>query len=112
MGSEITQSLVGADGVVSSLPVEQFLVELGDRERAGGDLIKLLGMRAVGALDPAVQFGRARRQDEEADAALAGSCNRRATLDNTPTQTNTRVHLAVDGLGPDAFILASQSPQR
>jgi len=39
VGREITESLVGADGVVSSLPVEEFLVELGDLERAGGDFI-------------------------------------------------------------------------
>jgi hypothetical protein len=73
LGSEVAESLVGADGVVSSLPVEQFLVELGDRERAGGDLIELLGRSAVGALDAAVQFGGARGQDEEADAALLAS---------------------------------------
>ena len=35
---------MGADGVVGPLPVLEFLVELGDLERAGGDLIKLLRM--------------------------------------------------------------------
>jgi len=57
---------VGADGVVNSLPVEEFLVELGDGERAGSDFIELLRRGAVGAFDVAVELGRARGQDEEA----------------------------------------------
>ena len=51
LGSSVAEGLVGADGVVGPLPVLEFLVELGDLERAGGDLIKLLRMGALGALD-------------------------------------------------------------
>ena len=42
--SSVAEGLMGADGVVGPLPVLEFLVELGDLERAGGDLIKLLRM--------------------------------------------------------------------
>jgi len=54
LGSSVAEGLVGADGVVGPLPVEQFLVELGDLERAGGDLIKLLRMGTLSALDGAL----------------------------------------------------------
>jgi transposase len=68
--SSVAEGLMGADGVVGPLPVLEFLVERGDLERAGGDLIKLLRMGALGALDRAVEFGRAGRQDKEPQPAL------------------------------------------
>jgi len=67
----VAQGLMGADGVIGAFPGLQLLIELGDLERAGGDFIELLRVSTVGTLDPPVRFGRARRQDEEADAALA-----------------------------------------
>ena len=51
LGSSVAKGLVGADGVVGPLPVLEFLVELGDLERAGGDLIELLRVGTLGALD-------------------------------------------------------------
>jgi hypothetical protein len=48
----------------------EFLVELGDLERAGGDLIELLRVSTVGTLDVAIEFGGTRRQHEQAPAAL------------------------------------------
>ena len=39
------------DGIIGTFPGLEFAIELGDRERAGGDLIKLLGMGAVGSFD-------------------------------------------------------------
>jgi hypothetical protein len=44
------------------------VIELGDRERAGGDFKEPLGVGTVGAFDLAVEFGGARRQKEEAQA--------------------------------------------
>ena len=41
--SKVTQGLVGANRVVGPLPGFKFAVELGDRERAGGDLISRRG---------------------------------------------------------------------
>src|SRR5579875_1655248 len=62
--SRPSQSLMGSDGIVSSFPGFEFSVELGDGERASMDLIEFLGVSTVGALDPAVEFGRARWQHE------------------------------------------------
>jgi hypothetical protein len=39
------------DGVVDFFPPAQFTVELFHFQRAGGDLIELLGMGTIGALD-------------------------------------------------------------
>src|SRR2546426_187982 len=50
-GSSVAEGLVEANGVIGSLPVEQFVVELGDLERAGGEIIKLLRVGGLGALD-------------------------------------------------------------
>lgn len=72
-GSEITEGLVRAHGVVGLFPVLEFSIEFGDGKRKGGDLIELLGMSAVGAFDPDVEFGGAGRQDRELDAALQAS---------------------------------------
>ena len=38
MGSSVAQGLVRSDGVIGPFPVLPLLVELGDGERAGGDL--------------------------------------------------------------------------
>ena len=71
--SSVAKGLVGADGVVGPLPVLEFLVERGDLERAGGDLIEFLRVRTLGAFDRAVELGRAGRQDKELQAALLPS---------------------------------------
>ena len=49
----------GGDGVVGPLPGQQFSVELGDLEPAGGDLIELLGVGPVGPFEVAMEFGGA-----------------------------------------------------
>ena len=46
-------------------PLSQLTIESFHFQRAGGDLIELLGMGAVGAFDGAIEFGRARGQDEQ-----------------------------------------------
>ena len=61
---------MGADGVVDFFPMAQFAIEFFHFQRAGGDLIELLGVGAVGAFNGAVEFGRTWRQDEEMEAAL------------------------------------------
>ena len=66
--SSVAQGLVGADGVVGPLPLLPLLIELGDLERAGGDLLKLLRVGAVSALDVAIEFGGARRNNEHRQA--------------------------------------------
>jgi hypothetical protein len=70
LGSVITEGLVRADGVVGLFPGLELMVELGDRERARGDFIKFLRMGAIGSFDLAVEFGRAGRKHEEAQAPL------------------------------------------
>ena len=70
MGSSVAEGLVGADDVVGVFPGLQLAIKLGDLERAGGDLIELLRVRAAGTFDVAMEFGRARGQDEQAQAAL------------------------------------------
>ena len=58
------------DGVVNALPAAGLTVETLDREAVEGtQLVELLGMRALRALDRAVELGRARRQHEQAQAA-------------------------------------------
>ena len=59
-----------ADGIVDFFPVAEFAVEFFHLERAGRDLVELLGVGAIGAFDGAVEFGRTWRQDEEVEAAL------------------------------------------
>ena len=53
-----------ADGIVDFFPVAEFAVEFFHLQRAGRDLIELLGVGAIGAFDGAVEFGGARRKDE------------------------------------------------
>ena len=54
-----------ADGIVDFFPVPQLAIELLHFQRAGRDLVELLGVGAVGAFDGAVEFGRARGKDEQ-----------------------------------------------
>src|SRR5207253_2182015 len=56
--------------VVDPLPLSQLAVEFLHLQRAGRDLIKLLGVSPLGALDRAVELGRSRWQNEQAQAAL------------------------------------------
>ena len=53
---------MGADGVIDCFPVSEFAIEFIDLKREGGDLVKLLGVGAVGGFDGAVEFGGARGQ--------------------------------------------------
>jgi hypothetical protein len=59
-----------ADGIVDCFPVAEFAVEFVHLQRAGRDLVELLGVGAIGRFDGAVEFGRTWRQDEEVEAAL------------------------------------------
>jgi hypothetical protein len=49
-----------AQGVVDVFPVPQLAIELFHFQRAGRDLVELLGVGAVGAFDGAVVFQRRR----------------------------------------------------
>src|SRR6478672_2174338 len=62
-----------ANGVVDLFPVAEFAIELFHFQRAEGDLVKLLGVSAVGAFDGAVEFGRTWRKNEQVKAALLAS---------------------------------------
>ena len=66
------ESLVGAEGV-DELPALEFAIESGDLKGAGGDLIKFLGVSAVGALEGAMELGGTGREQEEAQRALLAS---------------------------------------
>ena len=63
---EVAEGLVGADGVVGPFPGSEFLVQGGDGERTREDFLELLGRGSGGALDAAIELGRARRQDKQA----------------------------------------------
>ena len=54
-------------------PVAQLAVEFFHFQRAGRDLVELLGVGAVGAFDGAVEFGRARGKHEQVQTALLAS---------------------------------------
>jgi hypothetical protein len=62
-----------ADGVVDFLPMTEFAIEFVHLQGTGRDLVELLGVGAIGAFDGAVEFGRARRQDEQMETALLTS---------------------------------------
>ena len=64
---------MGADGVIDFFPMPEFAIEFFHFERAGGDLIELLGMGTVGAFDGAVEFRRARGKHEQVQAAQLAS---------------------------------------
>jgi len=50
-----------ADGVVDFFPVAEFTVKFFHLQRAGRDLVELLGVGAIRAFDGAVEFGRTGR---------------------------------------------------
>src|SRR6266849_5444706 len=62
-----------ADGVVDLFPMPEFAIEFFRFQGASGDLVELLGVGAVGAFDGTVEFGRARREHEQVQAALLAS---------------------------------------
>ncbi len=59
-----------AHGVVYLFPLAQFAVEFFHLQGTNRDLVELLGVGAVGTFDRAIEFGRARGKDEQAQAAL------------------------------------------
>src|SRR5271156_4243029 len=61
---------MGVNGVVDFSPVAEFAVEFFHFQRAGCDLVELLGVGAIGAFDGAVELGRTWWQDEPMKAAL------------------------------------------
>ena len=70
LGSQVAEGLVRADGVIDFFPLPQFAVEGVEVQGIGMDLIELLGVGAVDALDRAIEFGGAGRQDEQQQSAL------------------------------------------
>src|SRR5216110_2218263 len=80
--------------VVDPLPLSQLAVEFLHLQRAGRDLIKLLGVSPLGALDRAVELRRSRWQNEQAQAALL------AGLLEVGGELGTAIHLqSTDGKG-------------
>ena len=63
--SKVSEGLVWSDGVVDAFPGSQSPVEGLDLKVTVIELIELLGMSALCALDMAIEFGRARRQHEQ-----------------------------------------------
>ena len=76
MRRKVAESLVRADGVVGALPGKELTVEDRELEGVGDDFIELLGMGTLGALDMAVEFGGAGRQDEQQEAARISESSR------------------------------------
>src|SRR6266566_4533650 len=77
--------------VVDPLPLSQLAVEFLHLQRAGRDLIKLLGVSPLGALDRAVELRRSRWQNEQAQAALL------AGLLEVGGELGTAIHLQSNG---------------
>ena len=90
LGGEITQRLMGTDGVVGSFPGLEFAIQLGDRERAGGDLIELLGVGTLGALHLAIELGGTRGPHEEAQTSLGQAASKTAASSPPPTTGSAR----------------------
>ena len=67
---KVTESLVRAHGIVDAFPSPEIAIEGGELERVGDNLMELLGMGPLGGFDPAIELGRAGRQEEPAQAAL------------------------------------------
>ena len=59
-----------ANGGIDFFPLPQLAIEFVHLQRAGGDLLKFLSVGAVSAFDGAVEFGGARWQHEQTQAAL------------------------------------------
>src|SRR3990170_846622 len=72
----LAASLVWSVGVVDILPPAKKLGDLGERGRRCKTVVELLLVGTLGALDVAVELGRARWKDEEFDAALAAGGRR------------------------------------
>src|SRR3989304_10258416 len=70
-GCCLAESLVWSIGVVDILPSTKELADLGEGGGRGETVVELLLVGPLGTLDVAVELGRARRKDEEFDAALA-----------------------------------------
>ena|SRR2546423_1120927 len=62
-----------ADGIVDFFPVAEFAVEFFHLQRAGHDLVELLGVGTIGALDGAIEFRRTGRKNEQMQTALLAS---------------------------------------
>ncbi len=70
---EVSEGLMGADGVVGVLPTKELVVQRAQSPVGWRDFVKLLGVGALGALNVGVEFGRAGREHEQGQAApLAG----------------------------------------
>ena len=70
---DLAECLVWPVSVVDVLPSAKELADLDEGVCRGETVVELFLVGAVGALDVAVEFGRPRRQDKEADAAPLAS---------------------------------------
>src|SRR3989304_5400771 len=70
-GCCLAESLVRPVAVVNVLPFAEELADLGERGDRCETVVELPLVGPVGTLDVAVELGRARRKDEEFDAAFA-----------------------------------------
>jgi hypothetical protein len=70
LGGLAVESLMGTKAIVSVFPLPEGKVERLDLQVAVVDLIEFLRVGSVGALDVAVQLGRAGWQDEETDTTI------------------------------------------
>src|SRR3990172_5418959 len=70
-GCCLAESLVRPVAVVNVLPFAEELADLVEGGGRGETVVELLLVGPLGTLDVAVELGRARRKDEEFDAALA-----------------------------------------
>ena len=61
---------MGPDGVVGPFPALQRLIQRRDRQLGVTHLVELLRVRALRALDAAVELGRAGWQDEQPQPAI------------------------------------------
>jgi hypothetical protein len=83
-------------GVVDLFPLPQLAVEFLHLQRAGRDLIELLGVIALGALDRAVELGRAWRMHEQVQVSRRllilgrGWSNKTAKGRNLPLRLSRR----------------------
>jgi hypothetical protein len=79
-------------GVEDPFPVAELTIELFHFKRAGRDLVKLLGVGAVGAFDGAVEFERTGWQHESApdeNVAVRPQGQREGSYDSDRFQTRT-----------------------
>ena len=69
---KVTTSWVRADGIVDAFPSPEIAIEGGELKRVGNDLVELLGMGTLGALDPTIEFGRAGAAGRTSAGRVAG----------------------------------------